>query len=145
MVGLPSFSSTPIPEDSNQFRFNNSLDESTMVVERSIFLYVKYLLFHYYFQHITNHFETKNSPSYLARKNYHNNFTIQDLQHARWQKGSLKTLTFLCLSKDYLVMRDHLIDDTLTDLEFKIQDYCSKITEPYSPVENELCLAKYCE
>lgn len=74
-----------------------------------------------------------------------NSLTIKDVQHAKWLKGSLKTLTFLYIYQDCLVMRDHLIDDALTDLEHKIQDYCATITEPYSPVENELCLAKYCE
>jgi len=44
------------------------------------------------------------------------------------------------------MMRDHLIDDTLADLEAKIQEYCVTATDPlYIPAENELCLAKYCE
>lgn len=33
-VGLPSFSSTPIPEDSGQFQFNNSRNESNILVSR---------------------------------------------------------------------------------------------------------------
>lgn len=33
-VGLPSFSSTPIPEDSGQFQFNNSRNESNLLVSR---------------------------------------------------------------------------------------------------------------
>lgn len=58
--------------------------------------------------------------------------------------GSLKTLTLLSVYQDCLIMRDHMIDDALTDLEAKIQDHCMKITS-YCPVENELCLAKYSE
>lgn len=71
--------------------------------------------------------------------------TIKDVQYARWPKNSSKTLTVLCTYQDCLVMRDNLIDDALVDLEAKIQDYCLTLTEPYCPVENELCLAKYCE
>lgn len=71
--------------------------------------------------------------------------TIKDVQFAKWQNGSCKTLTFLCVYLDYIVMRDHVIDDALSNLENKIQDYCATITEPYYPVDNELCLAKYCE
>lgn len=70
---------------------------------------------------------------------------VKDVQYARWLKGSVKTLTFLCMYEDYLVMRDHLIDDALADLETKIQDYCVKITEPYNPANDELCLAKFCK
>lgn len=40
-------------------------------------------------------------------------------------------------------MRDYLVDNDLRDLETKIQKYCLTNLEPYSPVENELCLAKY--
>jgi hypothetical protein len=58
--------------------------------------------------------------------------------------GSSKMLTFLNIYQDYLVMRDHMIDDALADLEAKIQNYCMSITS-YCPVENELCLAKYSE
>lgn len=83
----------------------------------------------------------------LNNKQFLNMLTIKDVQYARWLKGSSKTLTVLCMYQDCLVvMRDHLIDDTLADLETKIQNYCLTITkEPYLPTENELCLAKYSE
>jgi len=71
--------------------------------------------------------------------------TIKDVQYPKWLIGSTKMLTVLCTYQDCLVMRDHMIDDTLTDLELKIQDHCLTIAEPYSPAENELCLARYCE
>jgi hypothetical protein len=79
-------------------------------------------------------------------KRFSNMLTIKDVQYARWLKGAVKTLTFLCVNSDCLMMRDHLIDDTLTDLEAKIQEYCVTAVDPlYTPVENELCLAKYGE
>lgn len=81
----------------------------------------------------------------LSDKQFTNTLTIKDVQLAKWPTGSSKLLTFLCIYQDALVMRDHLIDDALTDLEIKIQDHCATITEPYSPIENELCLAKYSE
>lgn len=72
--------------------------------------------------------------------------TIKDVQYARWLKGAVKTLTFLCVNDDCLMMRDHLIDDTLADLEAKIQEHCVTAANPlYTPAENELCLAKYGE
>jgi len=44
------------------------------------------------------------------------------------------------------MMRDHLIDDTLADLEAKIQEYCVTTADLlYTPAENELCLVKYGE
>lgn len=82
---------------------------------------------------------------YLPGKQFSNILTTKDVQFAKWKKGSSKTLTFLCFSHKYFVMRDHLTDDALTDLETKINDYCSSINETYSPVANELCLVKYCE
>lgn len=69
--------------------------------------------------------------------------TIKDVQHAKWQKGSLKVLTVLGIYQNYFVMRDHMIDDTLNNLESKIQDYFMTVLESYSPTENELCLVKY--
>lgn len=72
-------------------------------------------------------------------------FTIKDVQYAKWLIGSSKMLTVLCIYQDCLVMRDHMIDDILTDLETNIQNHCLTIAEPYSPAENELCLAKYCK
>jgi len=75
-----------------------------------------------------------------------NMLTLKDVQYARWLKGAVKTLTFLCVNGDCLMMRDHLIDDTLADLEAKIQEHCVTAADPlYTPAENELCLAKYCE
>lgn len=70
--------------------------------------------------------------------------TIKDLQYAKWSNDSSKLLTFVIVYKDCLILRDHMIEETLADLEVQIQGYC-KISEPYSPTENELCLAKYCE
>jgi len=50
------------------------------------------------------------------------------------------------VNDDCLMMRDHLIDDTLADLEAKIQEHCVTAANPlYTPAENELCLAKYGE
>lgn len=92
--------------------------------------------------------EQQTSPTAMFKSSdnrFSQSLTMKDVQHAKWLKGSSKTLTFLCVYQDCLVMRDHMIDDTLTDLEQKIQDYCASVTEPYSPVENELCLAKYSE
>lgn len=79
-----------------------------------------------------------NSPHQSSHK-----FVIKDVQHARWPKGAKKNLTFLCQSKDYLVMRDHLVDDAVADLEIKIQEYCSENVDVYSPDVKELCIAKY--
>lgn len=81
-----------------------------------------------------------NSPN----KRFSNTLTIKDVQFAKWPIPSMKTLTFLSIYQDCLIMRDHMIDDALTDLETKIQDHC--LTTPsYCPAEKELCLAKYSE
>ncbi|XP_050543343.1 uncharacterized protein LOC126906674 isoform X2 [Daktulosphaira vitifoliae] len=130
-VGLPSFSSTPIPDDMNGFDFNkDNLD-----------------------QNVNNGNVSKIQPEIITNKLLSNNqnslnqssqkFVIKDVQHARWPKGSKKNLTFLCQSKDYLVMRDHLVDDAVTDLETKIQEYCLENIDMYSPALEELCIAKY--
>lgn len=85
------------------------------------------------------------TSAYIPDTKLLNVLTIKDIQYAKWQKGSFKTLTFLCIYQDYLVMRDHLVDDALTDLEAKIQSYCAITKEPLIPTKDELCLAKYCE
>uniref|UniRef100_A0A2H8TG30 Tudor domain-containing protein 1 n=1 Tax=Melanaphis sacchari TaxID=742174 RepID=A0A2H8TG30_9HEMI len=122
-VGLPSFSSTPIPEDSGQFQFDNSRNEPNLLCT-------------------TLCRETTDATEHSER--FSNMLTIKDVQYAKWLKGAVKTLTFLCVNGDCLMMRDHLIDDTLTDLESKIQEYCVTAIDPlYTPAENELCLAKY--
>lgn len=38
-----------------------------------------------------------------------------------------------------------MIEDSLMDLETKIQNVCKTVSEPYYPIENELCLSKYCK
>ncbi|XP_026816248.1 uncharacterized protein LOC113555865 isoform X3 [Rhopalosiphum maidis] len=122
-VGLPSFSSTPIPEDSGQFQFNNSRNESNLLCT-------------------TLRHDTTGVSEHGKR--FSNMLTTKDIQYVRWLKGAEKTLTFLCVNGDCLMMRDHLIDDTLTDLEAKIQEYCVTAVDPlYTPAENELCLAMY--
>ncbi|XP_050056969.1 uncharacterized protein LOC114132611 isoform X5 [Aphis gossypii] len=123
-VGLPSFSSTPIPEDSGQFQFNNSRNESNLLCTTLC---------------------QETTCSTELSKRFSNMLTIKDVQYARWLKGAVKTLTFLCVNGDCLMMRDHLIDDTLTDLEAKIQEHCmTAVVDPlYTPAKNELCLAKY--
>ncbi|XP_060870995.1 uncharacterized protein LOC132945306 isoform X4 [Metopolophium dirhodum] len=124
-VGLPSFSSTPIPEDSAQFQFNNSRNEQNLLST-------------------TLCQEQQTSGAADHSKRFSNMLTIKDVQYARWLKGAVKTLTFLCVNGDCLMMRDHLIDDTLADLEAKIQEHCVIAADPlYTPAENELCLAKY--
>ncbi|XP_022162076.1 uncharacterized protein LOC111027893 isoform X7 [Myzus persicae] len=124
-VGLPSFSSTPIPEDSGQFQFNNSRNEQNLLST-------------------TLCQEQQTSGAADHSKRFSSMLTIKDVQYARWLKGAAKTLTFLCVNGDCLMMRDHLIDDTLADLEAKIQEHCLTVADPlYTPAENELCLAKY--
>ncbi|KAL4112570.1 hypothetical protein QTP88_016325 [Uroleucon formosanum] len=124
-VGLPSFSSTPIPEDSAQFKFNNSRNEQNLLST-------------------TLCQEQQTSSAAEHSKRFSNMLTIKDVQYAKWLKGAVKTLTFLCVNGDCLMMRDHLIDDTLADLEAKIQEHCVTAADPlYTPAENELCLAKY--
>lgn len=71
--------------------------------------------------------------------------TIKNVNYVKWLNGSLKLLTFLIVYKDCLIMRDHVIEEMLEDLEMKIQDFCKIPPKSYSPAENELCLAKFCE
>ncbi|VVC36208.1 Hypothetical protein CINCED_3A022077 [Cinara cedri] len=115
-VGLPSFSSTPIPHDSDMFQFNNHNDMLTEMYQ-----------------------DTEISAPYKSN----NMLTIKDIQYAKWFKGASKLLTFVIVYKDCLILRDHMIDETLGDLETQIQDYCKTVSNSYSPTENELCLAKY--
>ncbi|XP_015365660.1 PREDICTED: uncharacterized protein LOC107162970 [Diuraphis noxia] len=125
-VGLPSFSSTPIPEDSGRFQFNNSRNEQNLLSTT-----------------LCQEQQTSGADEHNSKR-FSNMLTIKDVPYAKWLKGAVKTLTFLCVNGDCLMMRDHLIDDTLADLEAKIQEHCVTTTNPlYTPAENELCLAKY--
>ncbi|XP_050420950.1 uncharacterized protein LOC126833572 isoform X2 [Adelges cooleyi] len=131
-VGYPSFSSTPIPNGGNEFDFNKDLstpnDGNLMNGNVSQIQPLEYKS------------PVIQSPNRSLTPNI---FTIKDVQYARWLKGSSKTLTFLCQHKDYLLMRDHLVDDAVADLEVKLQEYCVEVAYPYSPAIGELCLAKF--